>query len=1343
MPNRMIGNKFFFPSYCFLPLCLFLVLFSPLILIADDTIDPSIPVSRQGVILKDGMEQPAWMELWDTARNSARSGEKEKAVTIYRELFIEKPQIEEALREYALLLMDIGEWKEAGQVIQKLLETDPASREYLLYGGRIALVQRRYERASKYMGQVYTMSPGGPWAIEALKGQITALQKLGRLDMAYPLMEQLYLLVPHDENSIRQLARYSKERGNSVKAQTYYKTLITEFGGTDLDFLESVTLFEDAGDQEMIVSCWQGYLKFHPYYLPFHKKISKYYLENNLEQKALAHLLVRIAHGEENPLLFLQTGKIYLYQEGRPDKALYYYEEYRKRSPNDKKVVSEIKRIQAILANDLLIIVENEGAWTLWRDLAKVIPDRLAVYYSMAEQLESLGKEDELLEVLEIIHIHIPDDQKTLFKLAQLYFGKGENDASTVSLDSLDPEMQRGKEYFFLRAEISEQRGEQSLTLHYYKQYLLENPEDYPVLFKCLQLAGEIGLISELQYFHDMLPEKSQKSSTFKKGSFLYGEALLLNNLYSMAGEFYRDFLSKTELTKAEKRIVENALIKILQSEHSFFEAEQQLRLRLIEEGERKEIIRQLIQTNLLQNDWNNGWKWYEFLVLDSQEIMPGNVFEVYDLLMEKINILQTSGQVSVALEMMEDFLGQADSPCPEYKKQCFQSQVKLAELFYYNEAYEEAQTTLTPLLSQQSDTLELTILGQLVEAKLKGKQLENSLTGFDKKSSTALLESASIYEDFDEFQIALLLCEKYLQEIPDSLRARTLHAKLLRAVGDDFISLEMYKKLASEYPGELSFKQNLLELQFKSAKFSHLIEELAPEWKSVGGEEISLSVRKVVPEIESLPVRQQLLLARAFWADKRFDDALVLYKSLLQPPVDLEFSKQLIAQDIVLSLPAPQKSFLNVITFTSPAEPDRLTVVMSPEFTREYLQKPEVKIGAGLYATYRWQQIVNRELSVRQAMVDGNFYQAMKEYQKIVGKNTSPESLYDLAGVYSRLGFLGKEAALYEIMKQQSPGYPDLDEASQRNSLKRLPRITSLFTLNKNDGRDGYSDIRQREVGVQSWFMPTLNQELLFNISRIYGESVEVDQDLWRNHFEAELKWSPIYDLDFLLALGVEHPDDDYGTTFLYDFQVNGRIGDMVQGYLGMSQDIVDDTLESVKRGISGKEYEAGVRLDLLPRLFGGAEYLFTEYSDDNHQNRYEFWSSYIIHSEPTLLQLRYGYEYSHNAEGNLQRDYSYQSGFSADDHPYWSPKEYWQHLFTISFEHQLAEDILGRGAPSYYTLDYSFGYEIGGYDNHEVKAQIFLEMSRHFLLNSSFELIHGAEIQETNFFCSVIYRW
>lgn len=1326
---------FFFLSLLFLP---------PSAAVAEESEKSSATSPGHSLTVRGDTEEPPWMRLWNSARAASSDGDKIQSAAIYRELFAEKPFIEEALREYVVLLMELGEWKEASQVIQKLLETDSASLEYLVYGGRIALNQKHYELAAKYMGQVYTMSPDGPWAIEALQAQIHALQKLDRMEMAYPLMEQLYLLVPHSDQLIRQLARYSKERGSSEKALNYYLTLLTEFGGTDLDYLDSIPLFEASNDQEMLVLCWQGYLKFHPFHLPFHQKLSEYYLENNLEHKALDHLLIRIAHGEETPLLFLQTGKVFLYQQGRPDKALFYYDEYRKRNPGDTSVLSEIKRIQAILANDLLVIVENEGAWTLWRDLAKVIPDRLAVYYSMAEQLESLDKKRELLEVLEIIHEHNPRDQVTLFKLAELYFSNGTYSAALKALDLLEPDMQRGKDYFMLRASIAEKQHDDPLALEYFGKYLGDNPDDYSVLYKCLQLAGKTGRIEPLHSFFAMLPESSRNNTVFKKGSFLYGEALIVNNLFTQAGEFYRNFRECCDLSSTEQQRVADSLVTVLQQERQYFEAEQQLRLRSIDEEGSGKLLKRLIMINLLNGDWDNAWKWYEYLALDRNESQPADRSEQDSLFLTKIQILKMSGQEEVALELLEDYLQKTyNSFCEDQDGLCQELNGLMAHLYFREGEYKKAKKVVDKLLSQHHDTLDLLTLSMLIEEKYAEKPREAILAELEERPEDVLLDTAYSFEKFDAFSIALHVCEKYLVGNPQSLRARVLKARLLRSLGDDFAALDLFRQLSTEYPGEYGFKQNLLELQFKSAKFTDLIEELAPAWKSVKGGGDGLSVRKMVPDVSSLPVSQQLLLARSFWAAKRFEDALLLYESLLQPPVEQEFSTRISSENIEITLPAPEKTFLNIITFTSPAEPDRLTVVMSPQFYREYLRKPEVGIAAELYPAYRWQQIVIRELSVRRAMVDGNYYQAMNEYQEIIKTNKSAENLYDLAGVYSRLGFLGKEAALYEIIKKESPGYPDLDEASQRNSLKMLPQVAPFFSLDTKNGREEHYDIRQRSGGIQAWYMPSLNHELLFNARRIYSESVDVKDDLWHDHFEGILKWSPIYDLDFKVALGVDSPDSYYGNTFLYDIQVNGRIGDGVRGYLGATQDIVDDSVQALKLGVQKKGYSAGVRFDLLPRLFGGADYLFTEFSDGNHQNHYELWSSYIIHSEPTLLQFRYSYEYSHNDEGNMPKDYNFPSGFSDSDHPYWTPKGYWQQLFTLSFEHQLAEDILGRGAPSYYTLEYSFGYEIGGYDNHEVKAQIFLEMSRHYLLNGSFEFISGADVEEIGFVGSLIYRW
>ncbi len=1288
------------------------------------------------IVVKNQPEKPTWMLLWDDARLAAGKNETQLAVELYLELFSVKPNIEEALREYVLILMDIEQWQKARSTIRKLLEIDPGSLEYQLYGGRIALNQKRYQQSAAYFGQVYTLSPDGTDALEALNGQITALQHLKRIDLAYPLMEQLYLLVPHNEGALQKLARHSLELGNPEKAKSYYKVLLNEFDGRDVDFLESEPLFVAAGEKDMALRCWTSYLELHPFYLPFHKKLSEYYLAGEEKEKALPHLLVRVAHGEKNPEIFLQIGQVYLYQQGRPDKALYYYDEYQKRNPADRDIAAEVKRIQAVLANDLLVIVENEGAWPLWRDLAKVIPDRLAVYYSIAEQLKELGKENELLEVLEIINHHNPSDQKILLQLAQLYFIHGNLSASDKSLDSLLDVNRTSGEYFFLRAGIEEKKGNPAQALEYYKEYLLESPLDYGVVLKCMRMAGNLGSLSGLDYFYSLLPDINEDISIYQEGGLLYGQLLAANFLSSTARNFYHRLLTIGQLTARDRLVVEQAIIKTLQAEKKYFTAEQQLRLLLIKEDDKRPIISGLIENALLEKDWQSSWKWYEFLALDNRTTS-------YDLFHWKILILKKSGQIAVALAMVEDFLSEEDSPCPQSEKQCVALKKNLAELYYANDEFREAYTLLSSLPPESTNSLEMQVFKQVIWTRLDQVSSDTRLQESIEERGITSIEKPLLYQKYKDHTAALQCIQKYLKKHPGSIQALVLHADLLMDTGDDFGALSIFKELRNRYPEELSFHHTVLALHFKIAKFDDLLEELASDWKPPVPSEDLLVQRKIPPSVQSLPISDKLLLARTLWAVRRWDDALLLYESLLQSPVDHEFSKQLESRTISLVLPPAKKTFWNTITFTTPAEPDRLTVVMSPEFTKNNLKEPSAALAADLYVSYRWQQIVSRELSVRQAMYNGNFYQAMKEYQNLLKRDPTMESLFDLAGVYSRLGFSGKEASLYEIIREESPGYPDLDEAIQRNSLKRRPRANLLYVDAKKSGRDGYYDNKQKEGGLQSWFMPSLNHAVLLDYRRIFSESYVADQEFWRNRLEAEVKWSPLYDLDFVMGVGGERGDDEYANTFLYNLQANGRIGDMVQGYFGISQDVVDDTVEALMAGVNKKEYEAGLSLDFLPRLFGGGEYRFTEYSDGNHQNRYEFWTSYTLHSEPSLLQLRYGYEYSHNADGNKGRDYSTATGFIAGDHPYWSPKEYWQHLFTASFEHQLAEDVLGRSAPSYYSLEYSFGYEIGGYDNHQLTATIFLEMSRHFLLNSTFDYIQGSEYEEQDFLVSLIYRW
>ncbi len=1238
------------------------------------------------------------------------------AISLYQQLLQQKPNIEEALREYSLLLIETSQWETASSVLQTLLEINPDFQEYLLNTGTIALHLKQYNRAASNFGQVYTANPNGPSAIFALRGQIEALQKQTHKEVAYPLMEQLYLLVSHEEKNIRDLAEYSTELGQSEKSVNYYTTLINEFEARDQDFFNSEKLFEAAANHEMALKSRQGYLAFHPYYIPFHKKLASYYLQNNQREIALDHLLILIAHGDNRASSYLEIGQIYLYELGRPDKALYYYDEYRKRIPRTQKVEKEIQRIQAILANDLLVIVENEGAWNLWRDLAKVIPDRLAVYYTMAEQLQKLGKHKELREVLEIIHFHNPGDQDILLQLAQLTFDANDYSASLRALDSLDSWHKNNSLNYLLRAKINEIQGHLKGALQHYRSFIETGNNNSDIILHAMQLSGTLGYIKQLNHFHRLSQSYEKNDAVKKSANLLYGEILLENSLYKTARTFYSEFEKTLKTDDPYLRIIRVRFAQILHEEGKYFEAEQALRFLLLEEPGRQDYLAKLVQNSLRARDWNNAWKWHTIRRKQNHQSDIADSPVSLEIFIERINILTESGKLTSAIEQAEDYL--------EKKPASTQIHTVLAELYVKNKSYLAAQELLTPEYGKPPENkLLLTLLEK------ESGTIQRDIR--DKDHSIPTLFRAQQYQKYEAHQQALDSVNEYLAVFESSIQGRLLKSKILQSLGDDFAALEIIEKLSQQYPSEEYFRTQSIKISFNSSKFENVIRALDPD------------IKQGLKNSPLLTKHNVLLLARAYWAQKKQKKALAIYEEFLQAPVDLLFAKKIKENQISIQLPEAKRSFFNQITFTNPAAPNRLRVVMSPEYTSDNIRNPETFIATSLYAEYRWQKFIQEELSVRQEMNSGNYYQAMKDYQKMLKHNPSMESLFDLAGIYSRLGFLGKEAALYRIIQGKSPGYPYLDEAMQRNRLKRKPKLSTVYEIDKKEGRDGYYDNHQQAAGIDTWYMPNLNQILSLDYRRIYNESIDKKQDLWRNRFRAEMNWNPSYDLDFFALVGLDSGDAGGQSNLLYDFSVKGRLGDMAEGFLSVSQDVVDDTLEALQTGISTVKYEGGLQFDILPRLFAGGKYGYTDYSDANYQNRYKVWSAYILHHEPMLLQLRYDYELSHNGSGNNTKAFDLTGVYGPEDHPYWSQKEYWQHQFSVSFEHQLTDDVLGRGAPSYYSLGYTFGYEEGGYGNHQVKAKIFLEISRHFLLNSSFEYTEGAEFEKFDSNISLIYRW
>ena len=234
---------------------------------------------------------------------------------------------------------------------------------------------------------------------------------------------------------------------------------------------EAAEISEYSGRIEEAANYWKLYLASDPEYLPYHEKLAEYYLSEGGREKGLSHLDILIEKDVKRDRYLLVAADIYLYEIGRIDRALNYYEWYQREFPEGRDVAGDIANLRIIMANDLLSIVENSGVWMLWRDLAVVTPERSAIYRVMADMLEELGRTRELIETLQIIIVHEPGDAETRVRLATLLRERKDFEGCLAYLDDSNIQGVLPDSFLILRAGCGEALGNEISSLQDYREF--------------------------------------------------------------------------------------------------------------------------------------------------------------------------------------------------------------------------------------------------------------------------------------------------------------------------------------------------------------------------------------------------------------------------------------------------------------------------------------------------------------------------------------------------------------------------------------------------------------------------------------------------------------------------------------------------------------------------------------------------------------------------------------------------------------------------------------------------------------------------------------------------------
>lgn len=1286
---------------------------------------------------------PEWKTLWDRARNLARKEAYAQAASLYATLLQLKPNIEEATWEYCKVLLKTENFSAVKKTLPGLLEKNPDRGEYLFVAGQLAVHEKDWPLAAAYYGKVLEKDPAGELADAALEGLANSLKAQGRNEAAFPLLEQLIARKPRRVDLLQEGAQVAQQLGNIEKSRKLYERLLSAEKLDDRTIFAAANIFDAPGYEAKSSLLWAEYLKSHPDYLPFRRKLVEYLVKAGDLQEALPHIVYLAEHLDKNDDFLLKAGTINLQQMGRPDKALGYFERYLQKHPDDLAVKRQIVEIQATLAGELLSIVENDGAELLWKDLTKVTADRAAIYLAMVDLLERKGSDKSLLEVLTILHHDSPDDDALSWRIASYYYRSQHYRQAFDFLQKIHSKEAKSKAYFAMRGRTEERLGMETAALSSFEAALAIDSTDDALRRSCLELAGKLGLVDRLtasfnQDARDritpgddlVVPYLDQLSRNFQFSQY----QRVIDRYAGLSGTDPR-LLDRLDLMKASA----------LRREGENRSAEQVLRRMLAENRSVTEVLFALTDNAIADRNLHAAEIWYQALA--QRSVGQGAEFshdeEGARRLLCKTRMLKIAGEYERARELIRIY--QSERPqgnSPAMIRRAEELEKERCWLSYYLGEYQETLKTVQNLSSGNEFDPDLYILSRLLVRKLKlasttGKELETRLVVHDRPALSRIVEVLDrefLYEQYD-------LVERHVRAVvkncPESVSGNMFFVRLYLNQGKFDDAVDLLTKLIEAFPAEPYFSKLLIDVETKRGRYDRAL-AVFKKWKNLIDFDSYVKGDAPVQDIE-----ETLTLARLLWGNKQQEQALKVYERLLTPTVLTILQDSFKTEQINYLYLNREESFWNSMMLMLQSEPEQVAELMEPEFLVNNLTNSAGGIVASHYELYSWQKMITNEYQARKAIFERNYSSAEQSYKRLLNEEKNPEGMIDLAAVYGRTGKYRKEAQVYEALQHSGATSPELVSSLERSSLQMSPQNMFDASYEEKEGRNGHIDLATLSLGTSFQFTPDLDKDIRLSYTNNRYESIDASESTMSNMLYGSADYDFAKDYELTVAGGTEKLDESSEPRFLYEIAVKGQLDEYFNAYLAWQKSFIYDTVAAIKEGISAQGIETGISCETPVGIAFGGDFRHRNYSGGNLQNRFHAFSAYGLYGENIHLSLRYDYQYLKNTDTNTDDRFEPEEP-QQDELFYWSPENFAEHLLTLHYQH----DFLGyqqgkKQGVSYYSIDNAVGSESEGVVSFTGKFNIFLEMNPHFLLKGNFTFATSDDYEEKGLSLSLLYRW
>ena len=1352
-----------------------------------------------------GEDLPQWKMVWDKARKEALQGNFEEALHFYQALLIMKNNLEEARWEMVRLLMHLKRWDGAVESLENLTGSYPENILYTRALGKVMWEMGQYERAVILFKKIYAEKPTDQLALAGLveglmklDRKIDALPYLEQLSRQEPTNRGVrsYLATvyfdegdyekarPHltilarseeaEPDILYKTAKTYEHLGLNQQASLYWERYVAREPENSAAHLFLAQYYDQTGqlsrsiqhfkalladnpeDKGLLARLGRTYEKAGDYgnALQYFRKYLTY-LPNDESVKQAVTQLAAVTRTKKQPLkqedqysssdratkyVDLKKNILGLDPAVRYRKAGILYKQLLEIVPGDQEILSAF-------ASDLVVIKENEGLSPMIKYLSDIGSDDLVLYRAIAGLLRQLNEEEVLLAVLQKVNELNPADTAAIFELALLYQRHNKLHQSRIYFAKLSESDCRSNECLQARGALWEKLRLPEHALRDYEMLLKIQPDRYKTRLKATKLAADMGLI-DTALFHAGYLQHIPSIREDIDLKILLAEAYKNSGYFRRARQRYGSIIEvlKTEKGAEAEAFRARAWLGIAESYKKlgqYYEAEQSLRIALADEGDRLPFLEALFRLALDRGEKIKAETWLHALEREIDSLPP-EIAAQDDLTWKKqipqVQMLTADGEYNRAIALcrkIQPVIRGPEGGADDYSEIFTDGSPELGlhsqlalNLMYSGNFAEAEKVTLELRQKFPQEAEPLVLLERIYRSagkKAAAAKITSEIKNFAAEDFGRLLSLAEVHRKYNNYVSYLEVSGTAVELKPYSLAAQSQRVEALIINEEYETALNFLNRLQANYPDNTWLMTRQAELMVKVGNFKD-----------------ALAVGEAI--LTDDPGRKEVILrnARILWEMNRWKESVKLYETIIEPSVE-DILADSLKERIFTSAPDTEVSWWQTVTFSRDTELNDPEIIMSPQHAVDFSGYAQTvnSIAAPYYALYKWQQGFSRELAVRRSVMRWEYYHAANMLEDLIDEYGRDDFLlFDLAGLYSRLDRLGDEALLYRQLKARNADFPKLAEASQRNNLKRQPQVYLSYTVKEDDGWDGYKAVQQRILNAGGWYYTSVNRKWSLDVARVDYESTNSELDGLASRVLLTYDTKINQAISLALGGGLEYMDSENDITPLYYGQITGKIADELRAVVRVKQDATDDTLASLTRNITRRSYRAGIMLDIIPRIVIGGYHDYIDYSDDNWTKNYSFWASYILLPEPTLFKISYKYDFYNSREGK-KPGAPETDGFASDDHPYWSPMDYWVTKFSLYFKHQLSNDALARGIPSYYTIEYSLGYDMYDHDLHELKGSLNIEILKHYTLGASYGYVNLDVYQGHEAFLTLMYRW